>query len=130
MSGEVGESGWYVCNKKHSYGPFKSQLIAEFFNLIGFGSPRSDALKEELKKGVKKLETVSKAEHPNQLFGTNSQFSLWWKNTFEKNLTSEIVLKLAKETGAQGYSSFQSWLCSGCQVNDKHIMYYSEPDNN
>ena len=122
MAGAAGEEGYYINN---TYGPFKSKEIAEFFNFIAFGSPRSLNAAEEAKAGVQFLRKPPKALHPNMMFRRCSPFSVWWEDTFGCFLTNEIIMDLAKECKANGYKSFIDWLIQGSKINGKapHHQY-------
>ena len=123
MGGEVGQKGYYIsANQTHYFGPFKSKSIAEFFNLLSFGDPRSPQVKKEISNTVEFFNSIVDAEHPSNLIASNSKFALWWRSTFESPFSSELALKLARETGAQGYDAFRSWLINGSQLNGRHVM--------
>ena len=130
MAGEAGSSGYYIktgtSKNIHFYGPFKNQKIAEFFNLIAFGDPRSLSVSDDVKNGIEKFDKQPGALSPNQLFGSNSKFSIWWMHIFDKPLTPDVLLKLAKATQAQGYQGFVKWLLNGSKLDGKHVM---APDN-
>lgn len=127
MGGEVGQKGYYIsANQVHFFGPFKSKNIAEFFNLLSFGDPRSPKLKDEISEKIEFFNSVVDAEHPSNLIASNSKFGLWWRSTFEMPFSSELALKLARETGAQGYQAFRSWLINGSQLDGHHVMSFEE----
>lgn len=127
MGREVGQKGYYIsANQVHFFGPFKSKKIAEFFNLLSFGDPRSLNLQDRITETVEYFNYVEKAEHPSNLIASNSKFSLWWKDIFEKPFSSDLALKLARETGAQGYQAFRSWLINGSQLDGRHVMSSKE----
>lgn len=130
MSGDVGEKGFYIsANKTNYYGPFKNKKIAEFFNLIAFGNPRSYSVKEDVVNTIEKFNSIVDGEHPNNLIASNSKFALWWRSVFEIPFSPDLALKLAKETRAQGYDSFQKWILNGCQLDGRHVMNVTRQSN-
>lgn len=123
MSGDVGDSGFYIKNNNLNYGPFKTKDIAEFFNLIAFCNPRSFDLEEDSKSRISFDENPRNSIHPNKMLSNNSTFFIWWYDMFEFPLTLELVMKIAKESGAMGYLSFIDWLLNGCVVDGRSVYY-------
>ena len=126
MSGNVGDSGYYISvirgPKEINYGPFKKIEVAEFFNFIAFCSPRDMMAKESSKNNIAFFESpVGKSDHPSNMFASNSKFGLWLMDTYKQPLTTDLVLNLAKESGAKGYNSFKEWLLHGSIIQGQHL---------
>lgn len=124
MSGGVGDSGYYIENnyKRICYGPFKTRSIAEFFNLMAFGSPRDLDFGDKIKEGIIFYQGLNEnAKHPREMFASNSKFALWLYDLYGKPLTTKLVLDLAAESGANGYKSFKDWLINGSKIDGMHL---------
>lgn len=117
MLGNVGDEGFYITTATLKYGPFINNEVAEFFNLIAFCNPRSLNLAEDAKKGIQFYEELDSVKHPKDMFGRTSFFTNWWNDTFEITITTELVMGLAKESGAKGYAAFTRWLLNGCLID-------------
>lgn len=117
MSGNLGDRGFYI---KH-YGPFKTEEIAEFFNFIAFVNPRSPNAYDEARSGIKYYEEHTGSIHPQKMLGLNSNFCLWWSDMFGKAPSEAMLMKLAKEAGAEGYYGFIDWLEGGTRINGKSV---------
>ena len=126
MAGAVGQKGYYI---KKVYGPFKTKEVAEFFNFIAFGSPRSLDAEDQSKDDIEYLCALDKPQHPMLMFKGTSHFSVWWGDTFGGPLTTEMALTLAKECKANGYKSFIDWLIQGGTIGGRapHYQYSSTP---
>jgi hypothetical protein len=125
MSGDAGDSGYYIIKKGQNtkaYGPFKNKKIAEFFNFVAFGDPRSPTTGQDAKVGIQYSDSEPNPIHPNNMLASNSKFSLWWEDIYNTPLNSDLVMKIARATGAQGYQSFTNWLLGGFQIDGKHVM--------
>ena len=122
MAGNVGDSGFYITtNNDIKYGPFKTSEVAEFFNLIAFCNPRSLDLADDSKDGIQYYDELDDGDHPSNLLLGSSSFAIWWSDTFGIPLTAELIMGLAKESGAKGYTSFTEWLLAGCQINGQSV---------
>lgn len=118
---QMGEMGYYV----KSYGPFKSEETAEFFNFISFVNPRNFNAEQDSKKNIKYYKKYPNASHPQRMISERSQFGMWWNDIFGINLTNDLILKLANESGAKGYRGFLRWLEGGAKINGRaphHII--------
>ncbi len=122
MLGNAGDKGFYITTiTTLKYGPFINNEVAEFFNLIAFCNPRSMDLAEDAKKGIEFYEDPDNGKHPKEMIGGASPFANWWNDTFGVTLTTELVMSLAKESGAKGYTAFTGWLLNGCQIGGQSV---------
>lgn len=120
MSGNV--SGYYVKRPQNrkTYGPFKTQEAAEFFNFIAFVSPRSPNAECEARSGIVFKESTDNSVHPSLMFeNALSPFKLWWEDTWGIPLKNSTIMSLAHECGAGGYRSFSNWLILNGKINGR-----------
>jgi hypothetical protein len=126
MTGAVGDSGYYI---KEMYGPFRTKQVAEFFNFLAFGSPRSPEAENQSKNDISYLDFSDSPKHPTLMFKETAPFSVWWYDTYGGPLTNDVILDLATECKANGYKSFTNWLIRGGTISGQapHCQYCSTP---